>query len=275
MRQSTPVLKAPPGATDTHMHIYTDGFAVAPTAIGPRPNGDAPDYLRKRQALGLTRCVVVQPTHYGTDNSCTLAAMAGFGATARGVAVLAPAAGDDEFERLTRLGVRGVRFQMVPGGCTDWSDTTALASRAAAHDWHAQLQLEGRELPERLATIRRWPGNLVVDHIGRFHEPGLDRPAVKALLDLVEGGRCWVKLSAPFIHSRAGWPGFEDVAPLARRLVALAPERMLWASNWPHPGMQADPPDDGRLLDILADWCPDEAVRRKILVDNPAALYGF
>jgi D-galactarolactone isomerase len=257
------------------MHIYTDGYVVAPTAIGPRPNGDVPDYLEKRATLGLSRCIVVQPTHYGADNACTLAAMAAFGDTARGVAVLDPAAGDDEFARLAGLGVRGIRFQMVPGGSTPWAETTRLAVRAAEHGWHAQLQLDGREFPERIATIREWPGGLVVDHIGRFHAPGLDEPAVRVLLGLIDGGRCWVKLSAPFIHSRDGWPDFADQSRLARALVERAPGRMLWASNWPHPGMQADPPDDGRLLDILADWCPDEPTRRRILVDNPAALYGF
>ncbi|HET9042412.1 MAG TPA: amidohydrolase family protein, partial [Burkholderiales bacterium] len=121
------------------------------------------------------------------------------------------------------------------------------------------------------------PGKFVIDHTGKYLEPvAPDHAAFAALLRLVDTGRCWVKLSAPYETSRTGAPGYEDVARLAQALARHAPERMLWASNWPHPSAPPDAvPDDADLLDLLLEWAPDETVRRKILVDNPAALYGF
>ncbi len=278
MSKPRPALEAPPGACDTHMHIFAgDGvYPIARAAVGPKPVGDSAAYAKVAARLGLERCVIVQPTHYGADNRCTLEAIRQRGEAARGVAVVERGIDEIELKRLTGLGIRGVRFQMVPGGMTPWADTDELAARAAAVGWHAQLQLDGRELPDRLAQIKRWPGDLVIDHIGRFHEPvGVDDPAFKVLLDLVQGGRCWVKLSGAYIHSQTGAPDFDDVGGLARALIAEAPERMLWASNWPHPSHPDNPPDDAMLLDTLLDWAPDAANRQMILVDNPAALYGF
>jgi D-galactarolactone isomerase len=143
--------------------------------------------------------------------------------------------------------------------------------------WHVQLQCNGRELPERAPMLKRLPGRLVIDHVGRFMPPvPLDHGAFACLLDLLDSGRTWVKLSAPYESSRAGPPAYEDVTALAQALVRAAPERMLWASNWPHPG-HADPKirDEAHLLDLLIEWAPEEATRERILVDNPAALYGF
>ncbi len=277
MALERPKLVAPAGTTDTHMHIYgADGaWPISPMAVGRKPDGDVDAYARIQARLGMARNVVVQPTHYGADNRCTLDAIRRL-PDARGVAVVEPEIADAELARLSEAGIRGVRFQMVPGGMTAWQDTDRLAARAHEHGWHAQLQLDGRELPDRLAQIRRWPGDVVIDHVGRFFEPvPPEHPAFGVLLELVAGGRCWCKLSAPYIHSASGPPYFDDVGRLAKALIAAAPERMLWASNWPHPSHLNDPPDDAMLLDVLLDWAPDEAQRRLILVDNPARLYGF
>jgi len=153
----------------------------------------------------------------------------------------------------------------------------ALAARVHAFGWHAVVQLDGRTLPQREAQIRRLPGRFIIDHVGKFLEPvPPSHPAFKSLLKLVDTGRCWVKLSAAYEVSKSGPPKYEDVGALAKALVKAAPERMLWASNWPHPTAPKDaPPDDANLLDLLLDWAPDESVRRRILVDNPAELYGF
>jgi D-galactarolactone isomerase len=151
-----------------------------------------------------------------------------------------------------------------------------LAARVHAFGWHVQLQLDGRKLADREATIRALPGRFVIDHVGKFLEPvGVDHPGFLALLRFLDTGRCWVKLSAPYETSKVGPPTYADVAVLAKALVSHAPERMLWASNWPHPSERAHPPDDALLLDLLLDWAPDAATRRRILVDNPAPLYGF
>jgi D-galactarolactone isomerase len=152
-----------------------------------------------------------------------------------------------------------------------------VMARVHPFGWHANLQLDGRELPQWEPAIKRLPGKFVIDHIGKFLEPvAPDAEPFKALLRLVDTGRCWVKLSAPYETSKSGAPRYEDVSLLARALVKHAPERMLWASNWPHPSAPKDNmPDDADLIDLLLDWAGDEPTRRRILADNPAALYGF
>jgi len=153
----------------------------------------------------------------------------------------------------------------------------SLMARVHPFGWHANLQLDGRELPKVEAQIKRLPGRFVIDHTGKFLEPVTpEHESFKTLLRLVDTGRCWVKLSAPYETSKTGAPKYEDVGHLAKALVKHAPERMLWASNWPHPSARKPrPPEDADLLDLLLDWAPDAAVRRKILADNPAEFYGF
>lgn len=270
-----PRLEAPAGACDTHMHFYDARYPSAPTALFTPPDALVDDYKALQKRLGLERVVVVQPTAYGTDNSCQLDAMAAFGANARGVMVADTTVTDAELERLTGLGVRGIRFHMLPGGAVPWEILEEMAARVHDFGWHVQLQMNGRDLPEREALLRGLPGGLVVDHVGRFMDPvGTDHAAFKVLLGLLETGRCWVKLSAPYESSVDGPPGWADVCVEARALAKAAPERMLWATNWPHPG-QTVRHDEADLLDLLLDWVDDDATRDRILVDNPAALYGF
>ena len=270
-----PQLVTPPGSCDTHMHFYNDEFPSAPTALMTPPNAWVDAYRAVQKRLNLERVVVVQPTTYGTDNSCQLEAMKAFGLNARGVMVPDPTVTDAELEKFTRQGVRGIRFHMLPGGALDWAVFEEMAARVHNFGWHVQLQMNGREFLEREELLRRLPGDLVVDHVGRFMGPvSTDHPAFKVLLSFLESGRCWVKLSAPYESSETGPPLWSDVATEARALVKAAPERMLWASNWPHPG-QKSPPDEADLLDVLFDWVDEPPVRTMILRDNPAELYGF
>lgn len=273
----TPRLTAPPGACDTHMHVYEDRFPLAPTATFKPPHSPVGDYLAMRRRIGVERTVVVQPSGYGFDNTCTLEAMAAMGPSARGIAVVGPGVTDEELDRLTKAGMRGIRYFMLPGGALPWETLETMAARVAEFGWHVQLQLDGRLLPEREALLKRLTGTLVIDHNGKFLEPvPPDHPSFKCLLRLVENGRTWVKLSAPYETSKAGPPLYADVGALAKALARAAPDRMVWASNWPHPSVPRDQvPDDADLLDLLLDWAPDERVRRKILADNPARLYGF
>src|SRR5437773_3480209 len=166
----------------------------------------------------------------------------------------------------------GIRARDVTG-----VQTCALPICVHPFGWHANIQLDGRELPKFEAQIKRLPGRFVIDHTGKFLEPVTpEHESFKSLLRLVDTGRCWVKLSAPYETSKTGAPAYEDVGRLAKALVKHAPERMLWASNWPHPSAREPrPPEDADLLELLLDWAPDAAVRRKILADNPAELYGF
>ena len=273
--QPGPAMAIPAGATDTHMHFYEPGHAMAPDAtIPPLEDARVDDYRKLQARLGLERVVVVQPSTYGKDNACTMQAVAAIGANGRAVVVVDQSASDEELASLTRAGARGIRFHMLPGGALPWEVVPELSARTAEHGWHAQLQLDGRDLPDRLGDINRIAGDLVIDHVGRFFEPvGTGHPGFQALLGLVQKG-AWVKLSAPYLTEEDGAPAFHKVGALVRALVAEAPERMLWASNWPHPGI--DPrPDDAMLLDSIGHWIEDEAVIKRILVDNPAQLYGF
>ena len=273
---STPKLKAPDGACDTHMHFYDKKYPLAPTAASAPPeDGSVETYQALRGRVGISRTVVVQPTAYGKDNSCTLDGMAALGKNARGVAVVDEKVGDAELRRLDAAGMRAARLHMLPGGAIGWDIADAVVKRVQSVGWHAQLQMDGRLLPDRERQIRDWPGRIVIDHIGRIADPvAVSNPAFRCLLRLVDSGRVWVKLSGPYLVSKSGPPRYEDVSALAKALAKAAPERMLWATNWPHPS-EENPPDEADLLDLLLDWAPDEPTRRKILVDNPAELYRF
>ena len=272
-----PQLIAPPGACDCHMHVFADRFA-APDDARPRPpQASVARYREVQAALGLQRVVVVQSNFYGSDNRGMLEALTAYGAEARGVVVVTPDVDDAELQRLTDLGVRGVRFHMLPGGTLQWEHLDAVVARVQPFGWHVQVQFNGWELPQHEQQLRRLPLDIVIDHIGKYLEPApptVDDPAFASLLRLLDGGRCWVKLSAPYESSRRSAPAHDDVAPLARAQVQSHPERCVWASNWPHPG-RVPTPSNAVMLDQLLNWADDDATRRRILVDNPASLYGF
>lgn len=270
-----PQLKAPAGSCDCHIHVYDDRFAVAPTASFRPPNASTSEYRKVQQELGLSRVIVVQPTAYAFDNTCTMEAVATLGPGARGIAFVRPDVTDAELERLTRAGFRGVRYFMLAGGVLPWDTIESMAARVLPFGWHVQLQLDGRDLPQHESVLRRLPNNLVIDHNGKFLEPvAPGHPAFQVLLRLLDTGKCWVKLSAPYETSKLGPPHYGDVAVLARTLAKANPERCLWASNWPHPN-QNSPPSNASMLELLLEWTDDEAIRTRILVNNPAQLYGF
>jgi D-galactarolactone isomerase len=258
------------------MHIYD---ANAPAAKGTFMPGHFPveDYQAMQKRLGLERVIIVQPNAYADDNTVTLNSIRKIGKSAKGVAVVKPGVSDAELDRLTRGGICALRIMTLHGGTLGFDVMDALMARVHPFGWHANIQLDGRELPKVEAQIKRLPGKFVIDHTGKFLEPvTTDSAPFRSLLNLVDTGRCWVKLSAPYETSKTGAPKYEDVGRLAKALVKHAPERMLWASNWPHPSARKPaPPKDEDLLDLLVDWAPDDKTRKRILVDNPAELYGF
>lgn len=269
-------LKAPAGTTDTHMHFYDGASSAAPGT--PHPGKfTVPMYQELQRRLGMSRVVVVQPNAYRDDNTVTLNSMKAFGENAKGVAVVKPGTAEAELERLTKAGICAVRIMTLHGGMLGFDVMDQILAQVHPFAWHANIQLDGRELPKVEAQIKRLPGKFVIDHTGKFLEPvSPESREFRSLLNLVETGRCWVKLSAPYETSKTGAPKYEDVGRLAKALVKKAPERMLWASNWPHPSVPKEKaPSDEDLLDLLLDWAPSEADRRKMLVDNPAQLYGF
>jgi D-galactarolactone isomerase len=265
----------PAGACDTHVHVYDQRFPVSATTVLTPPDASVTDYRAVQAELGLERVVFVQPTTYGLDNRCQLEAVAELGSRARAVVVVDDTADEAAIARFTAQGAIGVRFHMLPGGAVPWEMLAPVARTIADHGWHVQLQMNGRELPERLDALLDLPTPLVIDHVGRFMPPvPVNDPAFRALLTLIETGRCWVKLSAPYESTPEGAPHYPTVTELAKRLVEVAPERMLWASNWPHPSLD-DPPTAEEVGALLDAWLPTAQLQRRVLVDNPTEIYRF
>ena len=271
------ITSLPPGACDCHVHVYENQFPLAASATFKPPIGPLSAYQKVQAQLGLERVVIVQATAYGFDNSCMLDALGKLADSARGVAIVSPDTSDSELERLHGAGVRGVRYMTIPnaGGLVSWESIEVMSARIAPMGWAINLQLDGRDFPQRQAVIQRLPSKVVIDHNGKFLEPVLpDDPAFLALLRLLEQENRWIKLSAPYETSKVGPPGYDDVSALSKALVRSHPDRCLWASNWPHPN-RVPPPSDAALLELLSDWAPDAATRKGILVDNPTQAFGF
>jgi predicted TIM-barrel fold metal-dependent hydrolase len=243
------------------------------------PNAAVAEYRLLQRRLGVTRTVVVQPAAYGTDNAVTVAAVQELGVeNARGIAVLHPDVDDATLAALHAGGIRGLRFtQHEPRTAVTTPEMIEpLVNRIHELGWHAQLHLLGTQIVAMADMIERLPGTLVFDHMGRMPQPqGTSHPAFALLRKWLSGGRAWVKLSGAYLDTREGAPRYGDVSAVARELARIAPERMVWGSDWPHPTEAQVKPDDAVLFDLLGDWAGSEAAARRILVDNPASLYGF
>ncbi|HZZ92890.1 MAG TPA: amidohydrolase family protein [Usitatibacter sp.] len=276
---STPRFRVAPLACDAHVHIYDPRFRMAWPSLRATPEASVAEFRMLQKRLGTARAVVVQPAAYGTDNAVTVDAMRQLGPdVARGVAVLHPQVTDRELQELHEAGVRGLRFsQHDPRTAVTTPDMIEpLARRVADLGWHVQLHLKGEQIVEMAALIRRLPTQIVFDHLGRVPQPfGVRHAAYDIVRERLDAARAWVKLSAPYLDTRIGSPRYADVKPVARGYVDAAPERLVWGSDWPHPTERDTKPDDAVLLDLLQEWVPDEPTRRRILVDNPAVLYGF
>ena len=272
-----PVLKTPAGAVDTHIHFFDGQYPGAPGGPPPLDDCTPDDYRLVRKRLGLEKLVIVQPNGYQFDNRCSLDALRDFGADARAVLCLHGTESDADLQALHDQGVRGARIMDLPGGASTLDRTLALAARIAPFGWHVITQFDGRSLEEHAKILERIDGDYVVDHTGKFLEPvATDDPAFAALLRLVDKGNCYVKLSAFYETSKSGPPFYEDVGRMARALIDHAPDRVIWASNWPHVGRKAENyPDDANQLDCLGQWTDSDAIIRKILVENPRKLYDF
>jgi len=270
------VFVVPAGACDCHVHAYDDAYPLAPTATFKPPHAPMADYAKVQANLGFTRVVVVQPTGYGFDNRCTLAAVASMAGRARAVAMVPPTVTQATLQDLHAAGVRGVRMMMLPGGLLGWDALAPLALKIKDWGWHLNVQFNGCDFTQRLPLLQGLNVPLVVDHTGKFLVPpaSTDDIEFQALCRLLDTGRVWVKLSAPYETSRTGAPCYEDVSLLARYLATNYPERCLWASNWPHPN-QNPVPSSVALLNLLPQWVSRTADIRRILFDNPAHVYGF
>jgi len=276
---SLPRFATPADACDCHVHIYDPRFPMAWPNLPEVTDASVREYRMLQRRLGTSRVVVVQPAAYGTDNRVTLDAIARIGdGRARGVAVVHPDIGEEALDALHAGGIRGLRFSLHDphAAVMDAAMLEPLASRVAERGWHVQLHLRGEQIVAMASVLERLAAPLVIDHMARLPQPaGEHHPAFRIVKRLLDGGRAWVKLAGPYLDSREGSPRYGDTWAQARSLMAHAPERVLWGSDWPHPTEREPKPDDAVLLDLLHEWGADEALRRRILVDNPAALYGF
>jgi D-galactarolactone isomerase len=272
-----PKLQVPPGACDTHMHIYNSAYPASSKAWLFPPDFSVNDYRKMQARLGLQRTVIVQPVTYGFDNRCTLDSVGLFGSNARAVVTVPTSITDAELEELWRRGGRGLRYHQMKGSVTEWSDVPVMAERIRGSGWHLQIQFDGLEFPDHEDLIARLPCTVVIDHMGRYARPlPLEHHAVKSLLRMAELANVYVKLSGAYHIAHGNGPDYKEVAPLAQALVERGTDRLLWGSDWPHPTETAETmPDDADLLDLVLAWVPDPAARRAILSDNPARLYHF
>jgi predicted TIM-barrel fold metal-dependent hydrolase len=281
----------PPGACDCHVHVVGPKrrFPLAGRRSYTPMDAPLPDLRAMLARLGIDRVVLVQPSFYGVDNGCVLAALDELGSMARGVAAVAPDIAPAEIDAMHRAGIRGIRLNMASLGTTTPDALTALlrdtAKLCARNGWHIQLFVHAETLAAMAGRLGGLDVPIVIDHFGLVKPAEMDGPAARVLLDLLSTGRTWVKLSAPY--RIADNPADPRVGDLVDRLVRANPDRLVWGSDWPHtPVHNASPVHDDAempyrdidtagLLRSMAAWCRDPRALESILVDNPSRLYDF
>ena len=291
---ATPVnYELPAGACDAHTHVFGDpaqfAFAAA-RQYTPEP-ASVEEMRALHRALHTERVVIVQPSVYGTDNACTLDGIRQLGPSARGIAVIDDRTPESALDDMARAGIRGIRLNLETSGQTDPALSRqrflAAVERVTARNWHIQIYTRLSVIESLKEQVAASPVPVVFDHFGGLQASlGLEQPGFSTLVDLVRTGKAYVKISGAYRSSTRA-PNYPDVAPFARALIAANPQRIVWGSDWPHPDSSQVPGravtdiaplshiDDGALLNQLPVWAPDAAVRRTILVENPARLYGF
>jgi predicted TIM-barrel fold metal-dependent hydrolase len=271
-----PRFKVPSGATDTHFHLFgpqeryglVEEREYTPPLITPALAAEL------FATLGIERAVVIQPSVYGDDNRAQLEGASRVGIPTRAVVVARYETTDRDLASLHERGARGLRYVLAHPGGLPVPDLERWAQRVKELNWHIQVLAKGDQLLELAPRLEALPCPVVIDHMGMFRpDDGLEQPAFQAVLRMLRQGH-WVKLSGSYRLSCQA-PPYRDLMPYVQELVATRPDRIVWASDWPHAFLKTSMPNTTDLLDVLADWLPDEEIRNRILVDNPAALYGF
>jgi 2-pyrone-4,6-dicarboxylate lactonase len=276
--------RVPSGSCDTHCHLIGPRtlFPFTPARAGDLAADATKAMLATmHQRLGIQRAVIVQSGLHGTDPSVTLDAIATSQGRYRGVVLVEPGIRDRELEVLHAGGIRGIRLNLVPhpDGPPNPADLVRLADRAANLGWHFLLHLRSEQISMLSGLLRKLRVSLVFDHLGRIDPSrGTSQPAIRRLVEFLADGNCWVKIAAVDKVSRQPYP-FPDVAEIAAKLVDAAPDRVIWGSDWPHPdarGLRHGVlPEDEDLVALVPSYAPDAVLQRKLLVENPARLYGF
>jgi predicted TIM-barrel fold metal-dependent hydrolase len=273
-----PKIKAPPGACDSHIHLFGPAAKYPFAPDSPYTSRDAlPEtFMALQDTLGLSTAVIVSPGGYGRNYTLLADVLTKYPKRFRGVALMRDDTPSSEFGRLTKLGVRGLRMMSRKRGQHVPNFSREIAARAHEHGWHVQFYPHGTDIIEYADKLLALPNQVVLDHFASIPAAGgVDQPAVKAVLKMLDSGRVWLKLSGPMRCTEESFP-YPSVTPMAQLFAKHAPERMVWGSDWPHVNLDGrEMPNDGDLLDLLAEWVPEAAVRNRILTQNAKALYGF
>ncbi len=275
----TPELAVPPLACDAHCHVFGPAhrFPYHPDRPYTPPDASVEDFRRLQSSLGFERAVIVQATCHGTDNAAMLDAVAFSDGRYRGVAMVDDGFSENDFCDLHDGGVRGVRMSVARhlAGPPDFTRVARTADMIRPMGWHLVLYLEAEDVVENAAELLALRVPIVIDHMARVKpQQGIGQEAFRLLLGFVRDDGFWVKVTGAERLSASGAP-FHDLVPFAQALIDAAPDRILWGTDWPHPNIEGVMPNDGDLVDLLARYAPDPETRRRILVDNPARLYGF
>ncbi|MEJ2432057.1 MAG: amidohydrolase family protein [Pseudolabrys sp.] len=275
-RRRKPKFKLPPGATDAHCHVFGPGDRF-PYAPGRRytPDDAPKEMLRAlHDHLGVSRAVIVQASCHGSDNAAMIDCIASDPGRYCGVAIVTDSFTDKDFDALDAGGVRGVRFNFVKhlGGAPDMGVFNRVIDRIKGRGWHVVLHLDAPDIAPLSDMIRKLPLPFVIDHMGRVPgKDGVAQPPLKALLELANLPNCWIKVCGA---ERISFPPYAEAVPIAHAIVCAAPERVLWGTDFPHPNASHEA-DEADLVDLVLQYAPDAGLQKKLLVDNPAALYGF
>jgi predicted TIM-barrel fold metal-dependent hydrolase len=272
-----PALALPPGSTDCHAHIVgpQSRYPYDPKRRYTPPDALVPHYVQMLRTLGVERGVLVQPSVYMTNNQRLVDALRETDFPLRGIAVVDESVTDAQLNELHAAGVRGLRVNLRVENGASADAVPQLARRIARLGWHMQLRVDPKDFASAEAMISTLPVDTVIDHIGGVPvDEGTRGSGFQTLLRMLATGRTSVKLSAPMRMSNEDYP-YRDVVPFVHALVDAAPERLIWALDWPHTTLTKPMPNDGDLCDLLDTWLPDESIRRKVLVDNPARLFDF
>lgn len=276
-----PKFKAPPGSCDTHCHIFgpPDLFPYAASRRYTPPAAPVEHYLDMLDIIGVERGVVVQPNCHATDNTVTLDAIARSNGRLRGVGRIDDDTTDAEIEKMHAGGIRGIRLEFVSGraGSANLPLFERNMKRVARYGWCIELHTDPKVLVEHIDWFKSIKANAIVDHYARLQtRDGIGQPAFRMLLELMKRDNYWVKISGADERTGTPYP-YPEIVPFAHAVIEAAPDRVIWGTNWPHSNLfePGHIPNDGLLLDLMLDFAPDEPVRKRILVDNPARLFGF
>jgi predicted TIM-barrel fold metal-dependent hydrolase len=276
-----PKIPSPAGACDTHFHIFgpVAKFPFAEKRSYTPDDAPLENLLKLLDTLGMARGVVVQGHPYGTDNSVVLDALKREPRRLRAAAIVKPDTGRDELKKMADAGVRALRFHHMPHGVgfspLGMQSFEKLSPIMAELGLHAQFMMDANALDSAMPFFRNWKLPIVLDHMGNVEATkGANQPGVQQMCRLLGEGRIWVKVSGAYRVSTQ-YPDYPDARAIHEALVSANPDQVLWGTDWPHPRLEQDMPEDGHLLDLFNAWTPDEALRRKILVDNPQKLYRF